>query len=329
MEHILSVKNLKTSFFTREGEVKAVDGISFDLAAGKTLGIVGESGCGKSVANLSIMRLIPDPPGKITGGEVFFEGRNLLKLPEPMMRGVRGNRISMIFQDPMTSLNPFLKISRQMTEVLEEHRGLSGEQALKQAIQALDVVGIPSAASRIHDYPHQFSGGMRQRVMIAMGLLCQPKMLIADEPTTALDVTIQAQILELLKDLQEEFGMAIILVTHDLGVAATLCENIAVMYAGRIVEYGSTDEIFANPRHPYTVGLLESVPRLDAKTTRRLKTIPGQPPDLVNVGSGCPFAPRCTYAIDRCRVEYPSAERFAEGHFSHCWRAKEVTAKST
>ena len=322
---LLSIRDLKTYFFTREGVVKAVDGLSFDLNPGQTLGIVGESGSGKSVTNLSFLRLVQEPPGKIVGGAIRFEGKDLLTLPIERMREVRGNQISMIFQDPMTSLNPYLKISRQMTEVLETHEGISGEQALERAVAMLDVVGIPEAASRVNDYPHQFSGGMRQRVMIAMALLCKPKLLIADEPTTALDVTIQAQILELLKHLQQEFRMAIILITHNLGVAAALCENVAVMYAGRIVEYGPAESIFETPHHPYTVGLLRSVPRLDEATTERLATIPGQPPDLSQLPVGCPFAPRCPYVVDRCRKEYPVAEMFGGGRYSHCWRAKEVT----
>lgn len=320
---LLSIKDLKTYFHTREGVVKAVDGISFDLEAGKTLGIVGESGSGKSVANLSFLKLIP-PPGKIEGGEVRFDGRNLMDLPEDLMREVRGNQISMIFQDPMTSLNPFLRISRQMTEVLQVHKGLSEKEGMQRAIEMLDVVGIPRAQDRIDDYPHQFSGGMRQRVMIAMALLCQPKLLIADEPTTALDVTIQAQILDLLKNLQEEFSMSIILITHDLGVAATICERIAVMYAGRIIEYGTAEEIFSSPRHPYTVGLLKSIPRLDEAKTKRLTAIPGQPPDLCCLPVGCPFVPRCSYAIDACRQKYPEAVSFGEHRYSHCYRAKEV-----
>ena len=324
-EPLLSVKNLQTEFRTREGVVKAVGGISFDLRAGETLGVVGESGSGKSVSFLSLMRLIPEPPGKIVGGEILFQGRDLLKLPPELMRRVRGDQISMIFQDPMTSLNPFLKISRQMTEVLEEHRSLFGEKALKVAIQMLDAVGIPESARRIHDYPHQFSGGMRQRVMIAMALLCQPKLLIADEPTTALDVTIQAQILELLKELQKEFQMAVVLITHNLGVAAQLCETIAVMYAGKIVEYGPVEEIFYRPKHPYTMGLLRSVPRLDEKISARLETIQGQPPDLLALPQGCSYTPRCHCAVERCGKEYPDAIQLDEQHYSRCWKAKELT----
>lgn len=321
---LLSIKNLKTHFFTNEGVVKAVDGVSFDLFPGQIFGIVGESGSGKSVANLSFLRLIPSPPGRIVDGEIWFEGKNLLTYSEEKMRRVRGNNISMIFQDPMTSLNPFLKISTQLIEVLREHKDLSKKEALAKAILMLDAVGIPDAASRIHDYPHQFSGGMRQRVMIAMSLLCQPKLLIADEPTTALDVTIQAQILDLLKELQKEFHMAIILITHDLGVAATLCDTIAVMYAGRIVEYGSAEEIFYQPKHPYTLGLLKSVPRLDEAAAHRLEAIPGQPPDLARLPVGCPYVPRCPLAVKHCSEEYPKAEPISERHYSRCWRAKEV-----
>lgn len=323
-EILLSVKNLKTHFFTEEGTVKAVDGIDFDLRRGEILGIVGESGSGKSVANLSFMRLIPQPPGKIVDGEIGFEGRNLLEFSENEMRAIRGNKISMIFQDPMTSLNPFLKISTQLVEVLREHKGMNKTESLKKAIDILDAVGIPDPAARVHDYPHQFSGGMRQRVMIAMGLLCQPKLLIADEPTTALDVTIQAQILDLLKKLQQEFHMAIILITHDLGVAAQLCDNIAVMYAGRIIEMGSAEDIFENPKHPYTLGLLKSIPRLDEKVTRRLETIPGNPPDLARLPVGCPYYPRCGFAIDRCLREYPQKEMIGASHYSQCWSAKEI-----
>ena len=321
---LFEVRDLKTYFFTREGIVKAVDGVSFHVAPGATLGIVGESGSGKSVTNLSALRLIPEPPGKIVGGEVLFEGKNLLDLAPEAMRRVRGNHVSMIFQDPMTSLNPLLKISRQLTEVLQVHKGINYRQALAKSVEMLDLVGIPSPQTRIHDYPHQFSGGMRQRVMIAMALLCQPKLLIADEPTTALDVTIQAQILDLLKKLQGEFHMTIILVTHNLGVAATMCDHISVMYAGRVVEFGTAGEIFEKPKHPYTVGLLRSVPRLDEATTDRLATIPGQPPDLLNLPQGCPYYPRCDYRVARCYKEYPTAQTFEPGHFSHCWQAKEV-----
>ncbi|MBI5298902.1 MAG: ABC transporter ATP-binding protein [Deltaproteobacteria bacterium] len=322
---LFEVRDLKTYFFTREGIVKAVDGVSFHVAPGATLGIVGESGSGKSVTNLSALRLIPEPPGKIVGGEVLFEGKNLLSLAPEAMRRVRGNHVSMIFQDPMTSLNPLLKISRQLTEVLQVHKGITYRQALVKSVEMLDLVGIPSPQTRIHDYAHQFSGGMRQRVMIAMALLCQPKLLIADEPTTALDVTIQAQILDLLKKLQGEFHMTIILVTHNLGVAATMCDHISVMYAGRVVEFGTAGEIFEKPKHPYTVGLLRSVPRLDEATTDRLATIPGQPPDLLNLPQGCPYYPRCDYRVARCCKEYPIAQNFEPGHFSHCWQAKEVT----
>lgn len=324
-ETLLSIRNLRTYFDTREGAVKAVDGISLTLRPRESLGIVGESGSGKSVAMLSILKLIPQPPGRIVSGEALFEGRNLLDLPEDSLREIRGNKISMIFQDPMTSLNPFLKISIQLTEVLREHKGMSKKEALEKAIQMLEVVGIPDAETRIHDYPHQFSGGMRQRVMIAMALLCQPKLLIADEPTTALDVTIQAQILDLLRKLKEEFHTSIILVTHNLGVAAGMTDHVAVMYAGRIVEYGPTAEIYANPKHPYTVGLLNSVPRLDEAVKDRLEAIPGQPPDLVYLPPGCPFVPRCRYAINRCVEAYPEATYINELHFSCCVRAKDVS----
>ncbi|MHC5037107.1 MAG: ABC transporter ATP-binding protein [Planctomycetota bacterium] len=313
-ETLLEVRNLSTTFDSDEGLVKAVDGISFIVREGEAVGIVGESGCGKTVANLSILKLIPSPPGRIDSGVALFKGEDLLALRAREIRKVRGNRISMIFQDPMTSLNPLLRISRQMTEVLELHEGLSPAKARERAIQMLDLVGIPDGGKRIDDYPHQFSGGMRQRAMIAMALSCHPELLIADEPTTALDVTIQAQILDLIRNMREEFGMSLILITHDLGVVAGMCERILVMYAGRIVETGSAASIFHEPRHPYTIGLLRSVPRLDEAQKTRLIPIVGQPPDLTSLPAGCAFEPRCEFRKDRCAEALPVLrERQGEG----------------
>ena len=316
---LLEVSDLRTQFFTQDGVVKAVNGVSFTLNEGEALGLVGESGCGKSVSALSLMRLIPQPPGKIVSGQVRFDGRDLLKLKEDDMRKVRGNDIAMIFQDPMTSLNPVLTIGRQIGESLELHKRLDRSAARRRTIELLELVGIPAARNRVDDYPHQFSGGMRQRVMIAMALSCEPKLLIADEPTTALDVTIQAQILDLIKRLRHELGMAIIMITHDLGVVAGIADRINVMYAGYIVETGTVDEIFANPRHPYTLGLLKSIPRLDEPRKEKLVPIEGLPPDLIDPPSGCPFQPRCPYAIDRCLAENPSPEPVVPGHPVACW----------
>ncbi|MBC7259612.1 MAG: ABC transporter ATP-binding protein [Chloroflexi bacterium] len=319
MGTILEVKGLKTQFFTQDGIVHAVNGISYTVDEGETLGIVGESGCGKSVSVLSVMRLIPQPPGKIVGGQVIFEGRDLLKLSEDEMRQVRGNKISMVFQDPMTSLNPVLTIARQMTEGMELHLGLDHQQARKRAIELLEMVNIPQAKDRIDDYPHQFSGGMRQRVMIAMGLSCNPQLLIADEPTTALDVTIQAQILDLVRDLKQKIGMAIIWITHDLGIIAGLADRVAVMYAGYIIESAPVKEIYGDPRHPYTLGLLGSIPRLDAERKKKLTPIEGSPPDLIEPDPGCPFAPRCRFAIEQCMVENPTLQPVALNHYVACW----------
>jgi len=316
---LLEVKNLRTWFYTQDGIVKAVNGISYTLNQGEALGIVGESGCGKSVSAMSIMRLIPTPPGRIVEGEVIFDGRDLLKLSDDEIRRVRGNEIAMIFQDPMTSLNPVLTVSRQITEALELHLGMSASSARKRAIELLELVGIPSARSRVDDYPHQFSGGMRQRVMIAMALSCNPKLLIADEPTTALDVTIQAQILDLIKRLQQELGMSLILITHDLGVVAGLTDRINVMYAGYIVESAPTEVLFSDPRHPYTLGLLRSIPRIDEPRKERLIPIEGLPPDLVSPPQGCPFQPRCVYAVERCVPENPTLEPVQRGHTIACW----------
>jgi len=324
MSNLLEIKGLETRFYTQEGVVKAVNGIGYTLGEGETLGIVGESGCGKSVSVLSMMRLIPSPPGKITGGEVVFDGRDLLKMDMEEMRHIRGNRIAMVFQDPMTSLNPVLTIGRQVSESLELHMGMDKNQALKRSVELLEMVGIPQADQRVRDYPHQFSGGMRQRVMIAMALSCNPQILIADEPTTALDVTIQAQIVELVKRLRDEIGMAVIWITHDLGVVAGLVDRVNVMYAGYIVERGSVKDIYARPRHPYTIGLLGSLPRLDDASHGKLQSIEGLPPDLVSPPPGCPFAPRCDYVTDRCLTENPVLESVGLDHTAACWNLSET-----
>ena len=317
---VLEVKDLRTHFFTDEGVVKAVDGVSFSLRKGEVLGIVGESGSGKSVANLSIMNLVQSPPGRIVGGEILFHGEDILKMDSKKIRAIRGGRISMIFQDPMTSLNPFLRISTQMIETLRLHQGLSKKEARARAVEMLTLAGIPAAQERINNYPHQFSGGMCQRVMIAMGLSCNPEILIADEPTSALDVTIQAQILDLMKDLTQKFGAAVILITHSLGVVAGMCDTIYVMYAGRIVERGLTEDIFENPQHPYTRGLIKSVPRLDRQSAERLFSIPGQPPNVIDLPPCCPFFPRCSEAMDICKTRYPDEKDFGNGHRAACWK---------
>ncbi len=319
MGKLLEVKNLKTQFFTQDGIVHAVNGISYEVNEGETVAIVGESGSGKSVGVMSLIRLIPEPPGKIVDGEAWFDGQDLLKLSEEELRRIRGKRIAMIFQDPMTSLNPVLTIGRQITEALELHLRMGKEEARKRAIELLEMVGIPGAASRIDDYPHQFSGGMRQRVMIAMGLSCNPELLIADEPTTALDVTIQAQIVELVKRLQEELGMAIIWITHDLGVVASLADRVLVMYSGFIVEEAPVDDIYEKPRHPYTLGLLRSIPRLDLGRQKRLIPIEGLPPDLLDPPTHCPFAPRCPFVIDRCWEENPPLDPVGPNRRAACW----------
>lgn len=319
MAKLLEVKNLKTQFFTQDGVVHAVNGISYSVDKGETVAIVGESGSGKSVGVMSLIRLIPQPPGKIVDGEVWFDGQDLLKLNEDQLREIRGNRIAMIFQDPMTSLNPVLTIGRQITEALELHLKMSREQARKRAVQLLELVGIPGAEARLDDYPHQFSGGMRQRVMIAMGLSCDPQLLIADEPTTALDVTIQAQIIDLVTRLKEELGMAIIWITHDLGVVAGMAERVIVMYSGFIIEESPVNQIYENPRHPYTLGLLRSIPRLDLGRQKRLIPIEGLPPDLLELPSQCPFAPRCAFAVEKCWQENPSLESVGPDHRAACW----------
>ncbi len=318
-EVILQVKDLKTYFKLDDGLLKAVDGVTFDLRKGETLGIVGESGSGKSVTNLAIMRLIPIPPGRIAGGEVLFHGKDILMMPESGVRELRGNKISMIFKDPMTSLNPFFRISTQMMETIILHQGLSKKEAKIKAIEMLKLAGIPAPEKRIDQYPHQFSGGMRQRVMIAMALSCNPELLIADEPTTALDVTIQAQILDLIRDLSARLGTSVILITHSLGVVAGMCDNICVMYAGKVVEQGSADEIFKEPKHPYTQGLIKSVPRLDKITNQRLFSIPGQPPNVMNMPECCPFFPRCERAMDICKTKYPTKTLVGPGHTVSCF----------
>jgi oligopeptide transport system ATP-binding protein len=319
MASLLQIKELRTHFFTDEGVVRAVDGISYDVQEGETMGLVGESGCGKSVSALSILRLIPSPPGKIVGGEVWFDGEDLLKVDEEEIRHVRGNRIAMIFQEPMTSLNPVLTIGRQITEALELHLKMDRHAADRRAAELLEMVGIPEAHTRLGDYPHQFSGGMRQRVMIAMALSCNPKLLLADEPTTALDVTIQAQILEIMARLSREFGTAVIIITHNLGVVARYANRVNVMYAGKIVEASSARELYAKPRHPYTLGLLRSVPRLDEARRDKLVPIEGLPPDLANIPQGCSFYPRCSYRIERCRQEEPPLMLVDEKHYAACW----------
>ncbi|HUF07454.1 MAG TPA: ABC transporter ATP-binding protein [Candidatus Binatia bacterium] len=319
---MLSVRDLEVTFGSGDRVVHAVNGISYDLAPGETLGIVGESGCGKSVSSLAIMRLLPKPAARVRSGAVVFEGQDLLELSDEEMRRIRGDRMAMIFQDPMTSLNPVLPIERQLTEVLETHRRLKRRGAIDRAVELLELVGIPAPRKRLNDYPHQFSGGMRQRVMIAMAIACDPQLLIADEPTTALDVTIQAQILDLMRTAVTERGTALILITHDLGVVAGMAQRINVMYAGHIVERADTDELYGRPRHPYTVGLLRSIPRLDEQGRGELVPIQGAPPDLSREIRGCPFADRCFNVLDRCREEMPPLEQApsaADGHLVACW----------
>jgi oligopeptide transport system ATP-binding protein len=318
-QSLLEVKNLKTRFKITGAYVHAVNGISYSLNEGGSLGVVGESGCGKSVGVMSVMRLIPQPPGEIYEGEVLYGGRDLLKLSPEEMRHIRGKEIAMIFQDPMTSLNPVMRIGRQITEALELHMGMDKKQARARAAELLTMVGIPRAADRLDDYPHQFSGGMRQRVMIAIALSCMPQVLIADEPTTALDVTIQAQIVDLVKKLRDELGMAVIWITHDLGVVARLVQNVVVMYAGYIIERSPVEDLYAHPSHPYTLGLLGSLPRLDSNDRERLVSIQGAPPDLVDMPTGCPFTARCRYAIDRCLEENPPLMPISLTHEAACW----------
>jgi oligopeptide transport system ATP-binding protein len=322
---LLEIKNLRTYFYTQDGIVKAVNGINFAIDHGEIIGIVGESGCGKSVSMRSVLRIIPQPPGKIESGEILFEGQDLLQKNEEEMRVIRGKQIAMIFQDPMTSLNPVLTIGRQLTETLEEHMRMNRGQALARSIEVLELVGIPNAKQRLDDYPHQFSGGMRQRAMIAMALSCNPKLLIADEPTTALDVTIQAQIMELIRRLQQEFGMAIIWITHDLGVVARLVQHVMVMYAGYLIEKAPVKKLYGSPAHPYTMGLLASLPRLDEDRELELKVIPGQPPNQLALPQGCPFADRCIFQTDRCLEENPLLEEFQEDHWVACWEKERIS----
>jgi oligopeptide transport system ATP-binding protein len=318
-EKVLEVKDLKTYFYTQEGEVKAVDGLSYHVNKGESVGLVGESACGKSVSALSILRLIPYPPGIIVGGEIVFQGRDLLKASEEDMRHIRGNDIAMVFQEPTTSLNPVLTVKRQISEALELHRGMDKEASLEETIRLLRLVGIPDAERRASDYPFQFSGGMQQRIMIAMALSCDPALLIADEPTTSVDVTVQAQLLEIIADLRNRLGTAVIIITHNLGVVARYVERVNVMYAGRLVESGPTDEIYAEPKHPYTVGLLASVPRLDSDRKKSLRVIQGLPPNLARLPGGCSFHPRCDYAMPQCKEEVPELEQVGENHFRACF----------
>ncbi len=323
MSKLLEVKNLKTYFYTDDGVAKAVDDVSFELDKGETLGLVGESGCGKSVSALSIMRLIADPPGKIVNGEIFFKGKDILKVPEKEMQDIRGNDIGMIFQEPMTSLNPVFTCGNQIEEAVILHQKLSKEDAKAKAIEMLKLVGIPAPEQRYNEYPHQLSGGMRQRIMIAMALSCNPEILIADEPTTALDVTVQAQILELINKLQRELGMAVIMITHDLGVIAEVSTRVAVMYASKVAEYGNVDQIFYNPKHPYTISLLNSIPKLN-KGKSRLATIEGNVPAPTNYPKGCHFCTRCTFAIEKCWNEQPPLIQIEPEHTASCWRVNEI-----
>ena len=318
---LLEVKDLTTYFFIGAGVVRAVDGVSYDVREGETVALVGESGCGKTVSALSVMRLVAAPAGRIVAGQILFKGRDLLALDEEGMRRVRGREIGMVFQEPMTSLNPVLSIGRQLTETVEIHLGMTPAQARARAVELLGLVGIPDPARRLAQYPHQFSGGMRQRIMIAMALSCNPSLILADEPTTALDVTIQAQILELMKDLSRRLGVAMLIITHNLGVVARYADRVNVMYAGKIIERGTAREIYANPRHPYTLGLLRSVPRLDEPRKSKLNPIEGQPPDLMRLPAGCAFSPRCRYAVDRCTSDVPPLLPVGDGHDAACWVA--------
>jgi len=328
MTSVLEVRGLKTYFYTSQGVVKAVDGVSYSVSEGETVALVGESGCGKTVSALSVMRLVAAPAGRIVDGQILFKGQDLLKLDEESMRRHRGREIAMVFQEPMTSLNPVLSIGRQLTEGLEIHLGMTARQALRRSVELLAMVGIPDSERRLAQYPHQFSGGMRQRMMIAMALSCGPSLIMADEPTTALDVTIQAQILELIKDLSRRLGVALVIITHNLGVVARYADRVNVMYAGKMIEQGTAREVYASPRHPYTLGLLRSVPRLDEPRKSKLVPIDGQPPDLTRLPAGCAFAPRCVYKIDRCTREVPPLEPVgATGHLSACWVADKLEAE--
>ena len=324
MPKLLEIEDLRTQFFTSAGTVRAVDGISYTVEKGESVAIVGESGCGKSVSALSILRLIPNPPGRIVGGRIRFKGTDLLELSDVEIRAVRGRRIAMVFQEPMTSLNPVLTIGLQLTETLTHHLGMSQAAARARAVELMGMVGISDPERRLKQYPHHFSGGMRQRVMIAMALCCEPELIIADEPTTALDVTIQAQILELMKDLTKRLGVALIIITHNLGVVARYADRVNVMYAGKIIERGSALDIYHRTMHPYTLGLLHSVPRLDQPRKAKLDPIEGQPPDLARLDDGCAFRPRCRYAVERCATEIPPLEPVTDGHLSACWQKDEL-----
>ena len=318
-ERVLEVKDLRTYFYTKEGVVKAVDGLSYYVKKGECVGLVGESACGKSVSAMSVLRLIPYPPGIIVGGEILFKGEDLLQASEERMRDIRGNQIAIVFQEPTTSLNPVLTIGRQISESLELHREMDKESARTESIKLLQLVGIPDPERRIKNHPHQFSGGMQQRIMIAMALSCDPELLIADEPTTSLDVTVQAQILEIIANLRSEYGTAVIIITHNLGVVARYVDRVNVMYAGNLVETGPTDTIYAEPKHPYTLGLLASVPRLDSPRKETPRVIKGLPPNMAQLPKGCPFAPRCDYAMDSCREERPPLEEMGEDHYRACF----------
>jgi len=318
-ERILDVKDLRTCFFTENGVVKAVDGLSYHVDKGECVGLVGESACGKSVSAMSVLRLIAYPPGIIVGGEIKFKGEDLLKASEERMREIRGNHIAMVFQEPSTSLNPALTVGRQISEILELHRGMGKRAALKECVKLLELVGIPDAERRIDYHPYQFSGGMQQRIMIAMALSCNPELIIADEPTTSLDVTVQAQILEILAKLRSEYGTAVMIITHNLGVVARYVDRVNVMYAGGLVETGRTETMYAEPKHPYTLGLLASVPRLDSPKMENLRVIKGLPPNLARLPKGCSFAPRCNYAVERCREEKPVLEEVGEDHYRACF----------
>jgi oligopeptide/dipeptide ABC transporter ATP-binding protein len=324
MSALLDVRGLRTQFTTQAGVVRAVDGVSWDVQAGETVALVGESGCGKSVSALSVMRLVAAPAGRIVEGEILFKGRDLLTLTEEEMRRIRGREIGMIFQEPMTSLNPVLTVGRQLTETVEIHLGMTPAQSRARAVELLSLVGVSDPERRLAQYPHQFSGGMRQRMMIAMALSCNPPLILADEPTTALDVTIQAQILELMRDLSRRLGVAMLIITHNLGVVARYADRVNVMYAGKIVERGTAREIYAHPRHPYTRGLLRSVPRLDEPRRAKLEPIQGQPPDLSRLPAGCAFAPRCSYAVERCRAEAPALTAVDGAHLASCWLASDL-----
>ncbi|MFH1029157.1 MAG: ABC transporter ATP-binding protein [Pseudomonadota bacterium] len=323
-DNILEVRNLQTHFYTQDGVIRAVDGLTYSIKRGENVALVGESACGKSVSALSIMRLIPYPPGVIVGGEIIFKGNDLLHASEAEIRHIRGNRIAMIFQEPMTSLNPVLTIKRQLTESLETHRAISKKESAGEAVSLLKRVGLPDPEKRINDYPHKFSGGMQQRIMIAMALSCNPELLIADEPTTSVDVTVQAQLLELIDNLRAQFGTAVIMITHNLGIVARYADRVNVMYAGRLVESGPTETIYREPKHPYTVGLLSSVPRLDLPRKRKMSVIEGLPPNLARLPEGCSFRPRCYFAIERCRKEFPELQKAGENHLSACFRSQEV-----